>query len=604
MAISINYQKRKNINLFTKFQTNKNLNLSNIQNYIPIYDKFFSLNETNFNSVNLNHYWVMSDIKETKPNDVDDPEHTFMCKLKTMDDNDTFNITQKVFIKMAPLLDPCKYLVGKYDYTDNQLFNLPSFDKTTKIHPKLADTNNLSYVDGFFSFLTSKVLHEHKFVHGIDYYGSFLAIKNNHKINIIDDIDYLMQSEFFNKQQNVLFTVDDYSHLMSNQESKPLPALTISQSIKNISNKSMVSINDDIFEDIFSDNLITLNDVKDMEKDLVDITNSNEFYINTQKQSESLKSGSTCSSRTSHTNDGDILDSETDDSSIDNCDECNDCDDDVVSKIEDWESCESEENSTDEEETLWLTFPKFPVQVICTEHCEYTFDNLILSKKLSHDEWFSALMQIIMTLITYQKMFSFTHNDLHTSNIMYISTNKKFLYYVYKDKTYKVPTFGKIFKIIDFGRAIYRFNGKIFCSDSFHNNGDASSQYNTEPYFNDKKPRLEPNFSFDLCRLACSIFDYVVDDFEIIKNINDCEPIVKLMVDWCIDDNGINVLYKNNGVERYPDFKLYKMIARCVHKHTPHSQLQRPEFSKFMILQKNVPKGESIINIDTFPSYC
>ena len=82
MAISVNYQKRKNINLFTKFQTNKNLNLSNIQNYIPIYDKFFSLNETNFNSVNLNHYWVMSDIKETKPNDVDDPEHTFICKLK------------------------------------------------------------------------------------------------------------------------------------------------------------------------------------------------------------------------------------------------------------------------------------------------------------------------------------------------------------------------------------------------------------------------------------------------------------------------------------------------------------------------------------------
>jgi hypothetical protein len=601
MAISVNYQKRKNINLFTKFQTNKNLNLSNIQNYIPIYDKFFSLNETNFNSVNLNHYWVMSDIKETKPNDVDDPEHTFICKLKTMDDNDTFNITQKVFIKMAPLLDPCKYLVGKYDYTDNQLFNLPSFDKTTKIHPKLADTNNLSYVDGFFSFLTSKVLHEHKFVHGIDYYGSFLAIKNNHKINIIDDIDYLIQSEFFNKQQNTLFTVDDYSHLMCNQESNPLPAITISQSIKNISNKSMDSINNDIFENIFSENLITLNDVKDMDKDLVDITNSNEFYIHTQKQTESLKSGSTCSSRTSHTNDGDELDSETDDSLDDECDECGD---DDVSKNEDWESCDSEEKSTDEEETLWLTFPKFPVQVICTEHCENTFDNLIISKKLSTDEWFSALMQIIMTLITYQKLFSFTHNDLHTSNIMYISTNKKFLYYVYKDKTYKVPTFGKIFKIIDFGRAIYRFNGKIFCSDSFHNNGDASSQYNTEPYFNDKKPRLEPNFSFDLCRLACSIFDYVVDDFEIIKNINDCEPIVKLIVDWCIDDNGINVLYKNNGVERYPDFKLYKMIARCVHKHTPHSQLQRPEFSKFMISPKNIPKGESIINIDTLPIYC
>ena len=30
-----------------------------------------------------------------------------------------------------------------------------------------------------------------------------------------------------------------------------------------------------------------------------------------------------------------------------------------------------------------------------------------------------------------------------------------------------------------------------------------------------------------------------------------------------------NILYKKNGDERYPDFKLYKMIARTVHNHTP-----------------------------------
>ena len=53
---------------------------------------------------------------------------------------------------------------------------------------------------------------------------------------------------------------------------------------------------------------------------------------------------------------------------------------------------------------------------------------------LSNDEWFSALMQIIMILITYQKMFAFTHNDLHTNNIMYIPTNKKFIYYTYNKK--------------------------------------------------------------------------------------------------------------------------------------------------------------------------
>ena len=34
-----------------------------------------------------------------------------------------------------------------------------------------------------------------------------------------------------------------------------------------------------------------------------------------------------------------------------------------------------------------------------------------------------------------------------------------------------------------------------------------------------------------------------------------------------------NILYKKNGEERYPDFKLYKMIARTVHNHTPEAQL-------------------------------
>ena len=41
MAIKVNYQKRKNINLFNKFQSNPNISLSNVQNYIPIYERFF-----------------------------------------------------------------------------------------------------------------------------------------------------------------------------------------------------------------------------------------------------------------------------------------------------------------------------------------------------------------------------------------------------------------------------------------------------------------------------------------------------------------------------------------------------------------------------------
>jgi hypothetical protein len=600
MTISVNYQKRKNVNLFNKFQTNKNINLSNIQNYIPIYDKFFLLNNTNWNSINLNNQWSIFDIKETKNKDYDN-EHIFNCKLKNISDvnGEDIDNTQQVFIKMAPLLDPFKYLVGKYNYNDPNLFNLPSFDKSTKVHPKISDPNNSSFIDGFFSFLTSKVLYEHKFIHGLDYYGSFLAIKNNYKINIIDDLDYLIQSEFFIKHKGVLFNVEDYSHLVCNDEIKQLQPLNISTSLK--SNLSIASLDDNIFENIFdNEQLLSLNDIKNVGVDLIDITNSSCFDVTNQHKSESLKSGSTCSSRTSHTQDDETEDFEELEDFIK--DTKYDDDDEVLDS--DLGSVSDSDSSTIEEETIFLTIPKFPVQVICMENCENTFDDLIINNTLSNDELFSALMQIIMMLITYQKMFAFTHNDLHTNNIMYIPTNKKFIYYTYNKKSYKVPTFGKIYKLIDFGRAIYKFNGKIFCSDSFQIGGDAATQYNTEPYFNDKKPRLEPNFSFDLCRLACSIFDYVVDDFTMIKNIEDCSPFVKLIIEWCIDDNGMNILYKNNGDERYPDFKLYKMITRCVHNHTPQSQLERNEFSKYLVSFKNISKNETIINIDEFPSYC
>jgi hypothetical protein len=326
-----------------------------------------------------------------------------------------------------------------------------------------------------------------------------------------------------------------------------------------------------------------------------------------------------CSSRTSYTVDGekeddcdncntkksdnnDNIDNNDNNDNIDNNDN-HDSDDNHDKKSYDknddsnWEDVDDE--SFDEEEVITVIIPKFPVQVIGMEYCENTFDDLILSNDLKPEEWFSAFMQIIMILITYQKAFSFTHNDLHSNNVMYNHTDKKYIYYCYKKQNYKVPTFGRIFKIIDFGRSIYKFDGKLFCSDSFQNGNDAATQYNTEPYFNEKKPRLEPNFSFDLCRLACSIFDYVVEDISEIKNLEECDPVKKLIVEWCLDDKGINMLYKNNGIDRYPDFKLYKMIARCVHNHTPQAQLERPEFKEYTKFKGDVPPD--VINIDKIP---
>ena len=60
---------------------------------------------------------------------------------------------------------------------------------------------------------------------------------------------------------------------------------------------------------------------------------------------------------------------------------------------------------------------------------------------------------------------------------------------------------------------------------------------------------------------------------------------------------------KKNGEERYPEFKLYKMIARTVHKHTPTAQLQKPIFQKYVVGKKKINKSTKIMRIDDLPKY-
>lgn len=565
----INYQKRKNTELFRDL--NDKLFLSKQQNYVPIYQRFFTLNESNYNGVNLNNQNFISGI--IKPTD---DQYCYKCKIKNIDDQTTK--VADAFVKIAPLLDPFKYLIGKYDIKNKDLFSLPSvLSITDEVHEKILDVNNVAYVDGFFVYLNSMLLHKYNFIHSVDYYGSFLGIKSDFKVNVADDIDFLKKSDFFKKNKGLLFTIDNYE---TSPESTSKPPITILHNISAGSVLSVDTITDDLFDDMFKDNSKSLNIDEDVnENKLEDVT----IDFSDMAKISTLKSDSSCSSRSSHTKENESV---CDDESEEN-------DSDYESGSDDGHGSVSGSGSSSvcAEDCINAIIPEFPVQVIFMEKCENTLDDLILSDSLSNDEYISAFMQIIMMLLTYQKVFSFTHNDLHTNNVMYNKTKQDFIYYKYANKIYRVPTYGKIYKIIDFGRSIYKVKGRVFCSDSFKPGGDAATQYNTEPYFDDKKPRLEPNYSFDLCRLACSIYDYIIDDMD------DANSFKSIILDMCKDDNGINLLYKSNGVERYPDFKLYKMIARFVHNHTPQKQLERDEFKQYEFYGKT--KG-SVIDIDSY----
>ena len=83
---------------------------------------------------------------------------------------------------------------------------------------QLLDVNNTSYIDGFFTYLSSQLMHHYGFIHGLDYYGCFLGNQREFKYNIIDDIDYLNDSDFFHEKKGKLFSVDNNEYNENDDE--------------------------------------------------------------------------------------------------------------------------------------------------------------------------------------------------------------------------------------------------------------------------------------------------------------------------------------------------------------------------------------------------
>lgn len=544
-------------------------NIKQLQNYNPIYNDFFELTENNYNKIALNNKY-----------------HFY--NLNTVVDVETNTMANKpVFIKCGPLLDPIRYMIGKYNIQDDKIRALPSLQSTTEnTLPKILDKNNTAYIDCFFSFLTSKLVEHYDFVHGLGFYGSFLGIQDKYKMNIIDDVDYLKTSNFFNENIgrhfhcSLLNNTTSYTNFGSRGNKNKL-------NISETSNASQISVVELELDELVESDTI-LNEDEEVVYEKADT-------VSTVSTMSSCSSSSN-NSEINYSTDEDNEESECDDDDDEETEETEESNSNSESSNEDSEECSSE-NSEGEE--LFVYIDNFPVQLICLEKCDGTLDDLFVKNQITEEIGASILFQIVMTLITYQKVFHFTHNDLHTNNIMYINTTEEFVYYKYNSKLYKVPTYGKIYKIIDFGRGIYKFQGKSYCSDSFSAGGDGHTQYNCEPYMNENKPRIDPNYSFDLCRLGCSIYDFIIDDEE---DPSEYDEFQKTIDRWCLDDNGKNVLYKKNGEERYPDFKLYKMIARTVHNHIPQEQLQYPLFAQFEVSDK-IETDIKIMDIDILPDY-
>jgi hypothetical protein len=459
------------------------------------------------------------------------------------DENDISLGNKKVHVKFSPLLDPLKYMSGGYELTD-ELFNIPSDVTDKTCHSKICNPYNSAYVDAMFYNLSSSLKTKYKIPHCIEYYGEHNGLKSDLVLNIDDDVEYICESDFFVKNNGTLFMVD-----CPFIESPKLKPIKISDAID-------IGDVDEIGELNLTFNLGDINAKHNIDNS--DTLDTNETI--------NLDANTDCSSTSSHTDD------ECDTASISGSDSTG-------------------SDSSDDSICCNAIMKTFPVHAIYIEKCHDTLDSVM--ENLTCEEWESVVFQISVTLYIYQKTFNFTHNDLHTSNIMYVTTDIEYLYYKIMGRHYKIPTYGKIYKIIDFGRAIYTVNGKVIYSDSFTEDGDAAGQYS----FGEIKcsdTEILPNNSFDLCRLGCSIYDVLIDDVEAGEDTG----IKSIICGWCMDNDGKNILYKKDGTERYPGFKLYKMISRRVHHHTPENVMSNKIFDRYMISRKLVKNKRMTINVD------
>jgi len=241
-----------------------------------------------------------------------------------------------------------------------------------------------------------------------------------------------------------------------------------------------------------------------------------------------------------------------------------------------------DESSIDKDDYI-AVIKDIPLQLLFIEKLEGTLEDL-LDEKISEEVLQSCIFQVSFALVYLQKHFNFTHNDLHINNIMYKQTETKYLYYKYNNIYYRVPTYGKIFKIIDFGRAIFKYGNKVFMNDVFSKNGEAGGQYTYQSQvdymkFNKDKDKeiIKPNYHFDLCRLSMTILEEL-----------DADKYSAVFSDF------LNKMCLNHVNESFcnmrDDFRLYMSIAKDACNSLPREIIINEIFNEYRIKKKLFPR--------------
>lgn len=480
----------------------------------------------------------------------------------------------KAFCKVSHLLDPVMSIKNYYDHEEK--------GERRRLY-KLNNPMNQAYIDTLANYLLGQLRQRNVSPHFCQFYGGWKATAEKYRFNITDEFEsYRRYKDFWNRKREGKFTLhvekDDCSDCSESESSDELfatPKSSLRSTAFSYSSSSTYSHSD-------AKSHISL---------------CEEGQVQAQVQTtvlEELESVSTFGTR-------------------------------KTSVSSDCSHCSGPSDDSDHSENAYSVFielKSYPVMLIFQEEADGVLDDLLEDDEAVgapqgsaewEARWTAWTFQVIAALCAAQGVLGFTHNDLHTNNIVWTATDDSWLFYKSRDGTvWRVPTYGRILRLIDFGRAIFRVGEEWFISDDYESGGDAEGQYNFGRIQKERKSAIYPNPSFDLCRYAVSIMEALFPEMPI-ENLEGAilsqegnwlvreteSPLWNLLWSWLLDKDGKNVLREENGDERFPDFDLYQHITENVTNVKPQDQLRRPIFSSYTVSAKSVGDWETI-----YPLFC
>lgn len=501
---------------------------------------------------------------------IDATSSTGWLTISSKSDNSQKRV--KAFKKMMPLVDPYYWLRFKERPAKPFLWN---YQKQEIVCPE-----NQGYVDCVASYLASKIKLQLKSPHFCDFYGAFRAVTDIFYYNLEDDFeDFRFTNWFWNGLENNEFgirviekpsgrrlTMEEICKLFKPDQE----FLHDDQSDDNDSDLNEETDDDD-YESLDAESLHDLSQNSQNMVELMDLAEVDLQIQNSDPITISRKPGSTPKTVHSMTT--------------------------------------ASDDSFTEDYDIHAELYQMPVAIQYLECFEGTMDELLEIKeyapiKTAEQEniWSAWLFQICAALTQLQSSLRLTHNDLHTCNVLWKKTSAEFLLYSDTNgRKWKIPTYGYIFSIIDYGRSIFWLNNFTIVSSDYNDGHDAYGMYNFGPILEDDQPQVFPNKSFDLCRLACSLLRGLYHrnpasnpKGQIITKEGGWEvretekEVFNLLWTWLRTKSKSNVLETEFGQEKHPGFDLYAVIAKEVKDAVPEEQLGKSIFNKFRLKTEEV----------------